>query len=148
MNAADNQPPPPPRQVGNDDLIQRSERSEENLKAAWETLKTTWCELKDSIRELFQEERNNVNGENQEEIDKLKKRITELIDVGDNLTREMTTMNDTDMPRFLATLPVQRGGYRYKTPKNRRKTKTKSKTKSKSPSKSKKSKKSRRKSKY
>ena len=40
------------------------------------------------------------------------------------------------------------GGYRYKTPKNRRKTKTKSKTKSKSPSKSKKSKKSRRKSKY
>lgn len=44
------------------------------------------------------------------------------------------------------------GGYRYKTPKNRRKTKSKSKTrsksKSKSPSKSKKSKKSRRKSKY
>jgi len=40
------------------------------------------------------------------------------------------------------------GGYRYKTPKNRRKTKTKSKTKSKSPTKSKKSKKSRRKSKY
>jgi len=40
------------------------------------------------------------------------------------------------------------GGYRYKTPKNRRKSKSKTKTKSKSPSKSKKSKKSRRKSKY
>ena len=41
----------------------------------------------------------------------------------------------------------QAGGYRYKTPKSRRR-KTKSKTKSKSPSKSKKPKKSRRKSKY
>ena len=139
----DNSPPTP---AGNDDgLIQRSERSEENLKAEWETLKTSWGELKTAIRRLFQVERNNVNEENQEEIEKLKKRITELIQVGDDLTREMIDM-ENDMSGYQPN--PQTGGYRYKTPKNRRKTKSKTKTKSKSPSKSKKSKKSRRKSKY
>tara|TARA_R110001592_G_scaffold276778_1_gene543924 strand:+ start:3741 stop:4307 length:567 start_codon:yes stop_codon:yes gene_type:complete len=63
--------------------------------------------------------------------------------------RDQTERREVDDVRIPAD---QTGGYRYKTPNNRRKTKSKSKTrsksKSKSPSKSKKSKKSRRKSKY
>lgn len=160
MSANSNRQRPPTPPSGNEDLIQSSIDSERNLKTAWETLKQTWLDLKSTIRQLFQEERDNVNGQNQEEVDRLKKRITDLIGVGDELTSQMETMNQEmiDYPaRSLAEPPPpdgggQKGGYRYKTPKNRRKTKSKSKTmsksKSKSPSKSKKIKKSRRKSKY
>lgn len=54
----------------------------------------------------------------------------------------------TGTPEQRTEIQTMAGGYRYKTPKNRRKSKSKTKTKSKSPSKSKKTKKSRRKSKY
>lgn len=63
-------------------------------------------------------------------------------------TTRVRSDTTNDVPRWRVGGGGLTGGYRYKTPKNRRKTKSKSKTRSKSPSKSKKSKKSRRKSKY
>ena len=72
--------------------------------------------------------------------------------LGDGLPSNLGRVTSEDVMETTteqrAEIQNMSGGYRYKTPKNRRKTKTKSKTKSKSPSKSKKSKKSRRKSKY
>lgn len=70
--------------------------------------------------------------------------------IGDyyDIPSERPDVRNEDIINAEVKTKIQEGGYRYKTPKNRRKSKSKTKTKSKSPSKSKKTKKSRRKSKY
>tara|TARA_Y100001958_G_C21084232_1_gene439519 strand:+ start:250 stop:759 length:510 start_codon:yes stop_codon:yes gene_type:complete len=159
-----------------DEIIQASVTAKTQLSEKWTALQAAWERLKNRIVRLFslydeQANRQNDNEqqirERDEKIESLKKEILDTIQQINDLNPQLETMedamNNTVRETEIKTMqdlfnqsssntndvsPGLAGGYRYKTPKNRRKTKSKTKTKSKSPSNSKKSKKSRRKSKY